>query len=177
MGRARRLDRLGIERVEVIRAQQAPGRAGGESLLEQALIAPALLQLGRRATGPDRFADAPHRASFGGALGEELTPGRDHAGRVSRELAPVEKANALGILAERAPEQIGSLLAHYDEHGLLSSQRIGDERQRSSQEAVLTVVEERLVVERVLHEGHLHSCRLGQLACCRLGHGRFPACA
>ena len=56
-------------------------------------MALALDELRGAAAGPDRLADAAHRA---GAAGDEVTPGRDDARRVVADVAHVDELDALG---------------------------------------------------------------------------------
>src|SRR6185436_9586871 len=58
MAAPRLLDHIPGERVRVVWAQKAPGRAAVEGEVEERLVVLALHQLVRGAAGPDRLADA-----------------------------------------------------------------------------------------------------------------------
>jgi hypothetical protein len=66
------------------------------------LVALALVDLGRLATGPDRFTDAPRRAA--GSTSEEVTPKRNDPRRVAPDLLDRHEAHPLGIGAKFSPE-------------------------------------------------------------------------
>ena len=90
---------------------------------------------------------------------------------IARELVHVDELDIAGALAKRSLEQAGALRADGDEHRLVRVEPLCDERQRPLQKAVVALVEQRLVPERILHESHLYSSRGG-----RIPRSRFDRC-
>ena len=89
---ARGPEHVRVEALDVVGAKQREVGGVGEGEVEQRLVVVALGQLGLAAPGPDRLADAPDRAAVL-ALGDEVAPGRDDAGRVASEGCHVGEAD------------------------------------------------------------------------------------
>jgi hypothetical protein len=141
------------EGAAVVGAKQRPSRRRREGDVEQRLVALALVDLGRLAPRPDRFADAANRAAF--AFVEEATPEGDDPGRVAAQLLHVGEANSRRIGAELGFEQRRLGPGNGDERRFARFQSATQERHGAGQEALGILVDQRLVPEA----GQIHDHR------------------
>ena len=141
----RGLEHLVREPLRVVGAQQRPRRRGREGEVQQRLVALALHDLGRRAAGPDRLADADRHGVAAGVLAHEVAPGADDAARVAPERLHVGEADAARVGAERHPQHARAGDRERDEDGRIGADGVPYERHGPGQELLVTPVEERLV--------------------------------
>ncbi len=150
-------DHLGVERSGVVRAQERGGTGFGERQVEQRLVPLALHELGLAPTGPDRLPDAPDPPAGGRAPVHELTPRRYQARRVESDLAHVGEMDLARVACELRSEQLDLGLVD-DHHDVIAGSERGlDEREDAGHELIVTVVEKRLVAERLLRECGAHT--------------------
>ena len=139
------LEHLVREPLRVVGAQQRPRRRGREGEVQQRLVALALHDLGRRAAGPDRLADADRRRMAAGVRSHEVAPGADDPARVAPERLHVGEADAPRVGPERHPQHACAGDGERDEDGGIGVHCVPYERDGPGQELLVTPVEERLV--------------------------------
>ena len=124
-----------------------------ETLFFPGFVKLALLQLLRPPPRPDRFTDPSHRARLWPLLLDEVSPGRDDAGRVAAQDSHVDEADAGPPAIQRVLEQGESRFHDGDHHGLPGSHTFEHERHCSVEELVAPMPEQGLMAVSAVRLG------------------------